>query len=88
MKIDRLVPKDRKKESLIQEEQFVIDIMPWGYRKKQKDILKIVYGAISSKKILNFVYKNSKGEIVKRTVEPMTLLFKGYARYPFRLLPA
>ena len=82
-KIDSLVPKGRKNESLLQEEQLAIDIMPWGYRAKQKRILKIVYKAISEKKLLSFTYKNSKGEKAERTVEPMTLLFKGYAWYLF-----
>lgn len=65
------------------EEQFVIDFVPWGYQDKQRKLLKRVSQAVNNRKLLAFHYKNSKGEHVERTIEPMTLIFKGYAWYIF-----
>jgi predicted DNA-binding transcriptional regulator YafY len=78
-----LVPREGLARLREYSEQFVIDIMPFGYQKRQREFLKNIYGAIQDQNLLRFVYRNMKGECLTRTTEPMTLLFKGYAWYLF-----
>ena len=80
-KIVNLVPHDKTSHFLEKHEEFVIDILPWGVKAKLKDDLKIIQQSIAERKVLRFVYRNSKGKIKVRDVEPMTLVFKGYAWY-------
>ncbi len=82
-KISSLVPKDKKEDLDRHLEQFIIDILPWGYGKRQKDQIKVIHDSIISNRLLLFVYRNSKGEKIERTVEPMTLIFKGYCWFLF-----
>ena len=82
-KIDSLVPPDKRGIQERYSEQFVVDIMPWGYREKQKKLIRMIHGAIADNKLLTFEYRSWKGETLFRTVEPMTLIFKGYAWYLF-----
>lgn len=82
-KITNLVPDD--KTNLLEDhlQQVSIDILPWGYFKTQQKYLKEIHNAISGSRIIEFEYENAKGEVVTRKVEPMTLIFKGYAWYLF-----
>ncbi|MBN2007737.1 YafY family transcriptional regulator [candidate division KSB1 bacterium] len=80
-KIQNLVPKDKEKHVQQHLEQVVIDITPLGYTKRQKARLQIVQQATTRSRLLEFEYRNSRGETVTRIVEPLTLLFKGYAWY-------
>lgn len=82
-KISSLVPKDKTEHLKMHLEQIVIDILPWGYRKTEKENFKLIHQATINNKLLQFIYQNSRGEKIQRKVEPMTLLFKGYAWYLF-----
>ena len=80
-KIQNLVPKDKERQVQRHLQQVVIDIVPMGYTRRQKERLQVVQQAVTRSHLLKFEYRNSKGETCTRTVEPMTLLFKGYAWY-------
>jgi len=82
-KITCLIPDD--KTSLLEDhlQHISIDILPWGTQKKQQKFLKQIHNSVTENKIIKFQYENSKGEIRERKVEPMTLIFKGYAWYLF-----
>ena len=82
-KITSLVPPLPGDKAALFSDQLIIDIMPWGYHKRQKDILRDVHKSIKENSILEFEYRNSKGETAHRTAEPMTLYFKGSAWYLF-----
>jgi predicted DNA-binding transcriptional regulator YafY len=82
-KISSLVPREKSEELKLHLEQIVIDILPWGFTQKQKEYLRLINEAISHSRLVNFSYQNSNGEKSTRTVEPMTLMFKGYAWYLF-----
>jgi predicted DNA-binding transcriptional regulator YafY len=82
-KIQNLVPKDKEQQVQQHLEQVVIDFAPLGYTRRQKERLQVVQQAVTQSHLLQFEYRNSKGETCMRTVEPMTLLFKGYAWYLF-----
>lgn len=80
-KISSLVPKERNDELELRYEQLVIDVSPWGFREEDKWKQKEIYRAITDCKLVKLNYGNLKGEKTLRVVEPMTLLFKGYAWY-------
>ena len=82
-KITCLIPDD--KTSLLEDhlQHISIDILPWGTQKKQQKFLKQIHNSITENYIIEFRYENTKGEIRERRVEPMTLIFKGYAWYLF-----
>ncbi|MBN1799513.1 MAG: YafY family transcriptional regulator [Spirochaetales bacterium] len=82
-KFTSLVPQEGLSKLHEYSEQFVIDIMPLGFHKRQRQFLKVIHSAIQERKLLSFVYRSMKGECLTRTAEPMTLLFKGYAWYLF-----
>ena len=82
-KITCLIPDD--KTNLLEDylQHISIDILPWGTQKKQQKFLKKIHNSVKENNIIKFRYENSKGEIRERKVEPMTLIFKGYAWYLF-----
>lgn len=80
-KILNLVPVDKVDHLKKRFDEFCIDFMPWGFKPKFKEYIKILQQAISDNLIVSFLYRNSKGEALTRNVEPMTLIFKGYAWY-------
>jgi predicted DNA-binding transcriptional regulator YafY len=82
-KISSLVPREKSEEMKLHLEQIVIDILPWGFTEKQKEYLRLIHNAIGNSRLVSFSYQNSKGEKSTRTIEPMTLMFKGYAWYLF-----
>jgi predicted DNA-binding transcriptional regulator YafY len=82
-KIASLVPGRGTDAGTPHEDLFVVDVIPWGYRDRQKKVLKTIHSAVYQHRQLEFDYKNSKGETNRRTVEPMTIVFKGYAWYLF-----
>lgn len=81
-KITCLVPND--KIDILEDylKHISIEIGSWG-QKSQQDYLKLINNAIANKRIIKFKYENAKVEIITRRVEPMTLIFKGYAWYLF-----
>ncbi len=81
-KITSLMP-DQERRYQVLPEQLVIDIQPWGYRKKQRSIMKEIHFAVTHTRIAEFLYKNSRGQKIRRKVEPMTLMYRGFAWYLF-----
>ncbi len=82
-KITSLVPKEKTDQLKLHYEQIVFDILPWGQGKKQKDKMKVVHYSLSHNRLVRFTYRSTKGEKINRTVEPMTLIFKGFTWYLF-----
>ncbi len=82
-KILSLVPDDKMEQLKQKFEEFCIDIVPWGQKQKPKEYLKELQLAIAQKRLVSFDYRNTKGEYAKRIVEPMTLVYKGFAWYLF-----
>lgn len=60
----------------------VIDVMPWGIRHQEKKI-ELLQNAIGDSVLIEFSYRDGNGARSRRTVEPMTLLFKSTAWYLF-----
>jgi predicted DNA-binding transcriptional regulator YafY len=61
----------------------VIDLIPWGTADELEHRLALIQEAISSQRVMRFLYRNSRGESTDREVEPMTLVFKPYLWYLF-----
>jgi predicted DNA-binding transcriptional regulator YafY len=82
-KISNLVPKEKAEEMELFFRQMVIDISPYGYSEKYKEKLKLIQRSIADNKLIRIIYTSSKGEKLERTIEPMTLIMKGYTWYLF-----
>jgi predicted DNA-binding transcriptional regulator YafY len=87
---NRVLHSSRKMESLLPPdsvmrfgEEVRIELSPWGYRSEQDGLLEVLRKATQRKKLVRFSYRNSRGETIERTVEPMTMVFKGSAWYLF-----
>jgi predicted DNA-binding transcriptional regulator YafY len=82
-KIANLLPR-RGDEALKRlGDRIVIDMLPLGCAKKQKDCLQTVHQAVMNRRLIRFEYRNNRGESATRTVEPMTLVLKGTVWYLF-----
>ncbi len=82
-KITSVVPENRAEKVERHLEQFAIDVLPWGVSEKNKETIGLMNQAIESSQIIQFDYCNQKGEITNRSIEPMTIVFKGYGWYLF-----
>jgi predicted DNA-binding transcriptional regulator YafY len=80
-KIGSLVPRDKRNVIAEFNERIAVDMTGWCFDEKRKLILGKLYDAVVSNRLVRFVYRNLKGEQKQRTVEPMTLLFKGSSWY-------
>ncbi|MDQ2086308.1 YafY family protein [Herbivorax sp. ANBcel31] len=60
-----------------------VDFSRWGSSAEEKDRFNIFKEAILNKKVVSFEYYNSYGEKTNRAVEPLKLVFKGYAWYVY-----
>ncbi len=81
-KLHALIPADRQGEVQKQISSLVIDIMPWGIR-HQEEKIELLQGAIGDSFLIEFSYRDGNGARSRRTVEPMTLIFKSTAWYLF-----
>ncbi|MGD9202432.1 MAG: YafY family protein [Chitinispirillia bacterium] len=82
-KINSIVPTNRINEVSSYLEQYAIDAFPWGFSAKKKEQLQSIHNAISNSYIIQFGYRNQKNIKSQRTVEPLTLLYKGNTWYLF-----
>ncbi len=82
-KMTNLIPDNKKQEFLQKNNEIIFDIFPLYCSRKIQENCRIIYDMIQSKKIICITYINQKNEMVKRDIEPMNLIFKGYAWYLF-----
>ena len=60
-----------------------VDFSRWGSDADERQKFSILKTAILNKKLVSFNYYGSNGEKTERTVEPLKLVFKGYAWYVY-----
>jgi len=60
-----------------------VDFSRWGSNTDEREKFNIFKTAIINKKLLSFDYYGSNGEKTERTIEPLKLVFKGYAWYVY-----
>ncbi|TQR23992.1 helix-turn-helix transcriptional regulator [Bacillus safensis] len=74
-KIKSLIPPNID-ESEKQHHVF-IDLSSWGKDSQAEKKLQLIHTAASAQQYIQFTYRNAKGEILPRKVEPYTLVLKG-----------
>jgi predicted DNA-binding transcriptional regulator YafY len=62
-------------------EKIYIDFTAWGDDKPNEDFRKVIQDSIEKKEVVEFIYRNQKGEENGRIVEPMAVVFKGFSWY-------
>lgn len=82
-KISSLLPKGEQPTEPSLFEQLVVDLFPWNQNPVQVERIRSIHRGISECRMISFGYRNLKGEHSQRSVEPMTLVFKGYGWYLF-----
>lgn len=70
-----------KKDTGFNEDGIIIDINPWGSQSKIDSEFRSLYSSILSKNKVSFSYTDYNGILSKRTVEPISLVFKAYSWY-------
>lgn len=76
-----LLPKDDESRISTRHRSLVVDLTPWGPVETPNQTIQVVQRAVDDTRLLAFNYKDSIGRSTSRTVEPHTLIFKGYAWY-------
>lgn len=82
-KIMSLIPESDMAKIDRLDAQLAIDFSPWGNSGAQKSKLRLLRHGIENNRLVSFYYTSLKGEGMQRTVEPMTLVLKGYTWYLF-----
>ncbi|HLV09051.1 MAG TPA: YafY family protein [Halanaerobiales bacterium] len=59
----------------------VMDLTPWGSNQETKNKLEMIRQTITEKRMVNIKYISSKKELIKREIEPISLLIKGATWY-------
>ncbi len=80
-KVKSLVPREKRAEVDALQDQIVVDILPWGYRAREKELMKDAYRALRGRRLLEITYRTYGGKTSTRVVEPMTLVYKGSGWY-------
>lgn len=81
--ITKMVPQDKQSSLHRYSEQIVFDFLPFGYGERAKNMLDDINTALRLSRCITFTYKNLKGEKTQRTVEPISLVYKGVGWYLF-----
>jgi predicted DNA-binding transcriptional regulator YafY len=79
--LDSLLIKDDTAAGLPAHHSLVVDITPWGPTLTSEETVRTVQRAVDSGLLLDFSYTDASGKVSRRTVEPHTLVYKGYAWY-------
>ena len=76
-----LLPKDEDTQIANRHRSFVVDLTPWGPVETPNQTIQVVQQAVDDVRLLAFSYNDASGVSTSRTVEPHTLVYKGYAWY-------
>jgi len=76
-----LLPKDDEPRISPRHRSFVVDLTPWGPAETPNQTVQAVQRAVDDARLLTFSYSDASGRSSHRTVEPHTLIYKGYAWY-------
>lgn len=76
-----LKPEGDEEQISSRHRSLVVDLTPWGPVETPNQIMGLVQQALDNTSPLAFSYTDSSGSHTNRTVEPHTLVYKGYAWY-------
>ncbi len=82
-KIKSLVSTGSEKRGTARSHPIVYDFNPWGHTEESMRRVNQLREAIESRQRVTFLYTKYQGEAQKRTVEPVTLILKGYVWYVY-----
>lgn len=82
-KLHNLIPSDKSEDLSRQLEELIIEKQPWVNNKRHKEQIQRLRQAIAGHKLITIRYQNYESDISDRQIEPMSLIFKGYAWYLF-----
>ena len=80
-KINTIIPKTQSEQFQSLSQQVIYDFSHWGQHSKLEEILRLLKQAIDKNTRISFIYRNAKGEVHDRLVEPYTLVRKGPSWY-------
>ncbi|MFZ5643805.1 MAG: helix-turn-helix transcriptional regulator [Bacillota bacterium] len=80
-KIKGLIPDFKSSEYREKSSRIIIDLTPWGGNDAQKEKITLLKNAIESSTVVFFEYTCSKGNKLKREVEPVSLVLKMHTWY-------
>lgn len=80
-KIQGLLPEEERADIGLESETIVIDAVTWDNSKRYSRKIQTLYEKIKNRQLIAIAYLDSNGRATQRQVEPMTLVFKGYAWY-------
>lgn len=79
-KIKGLIPENIK-EKLQKNEEIIIDFTPWGGNKREREKANLIRNAITDNRVICFQYTNTQRQSLERSIEPMSIVLKGYSWY-------
>jgi predicted DNA-binding transcriptional regulator YafY len=79
--LDNLLLEDDEATKQPGHRPLVVDITPWGPTLTPQETIQTVQRAVDGALLLSFSYTDASGKVSRRTVEPHTLVFKGYTWY-------
>lgn len=82
-KVASLVPGEQAEAFSRHLDVLVVEMAPWGMAGERRDLVRLVHQAILEARLLTFDYRAPDGQATRRTVEPMTLLYRGQSWYLF-----
>ncbi len=82
-KIATLLPRSASFDIQGMQQPIAFDFIPWGYSSNYKKLFMNLYHSIENQKIVIIDYSKPLQQSIRRHIEPMTLLFKGYNWYLF-----
>lgn len=82
-KIECLIPEEREEEFERRSEQVAFDMVPWSSGERWNDHFRLLNRAVTEQRLVSFTYTSYQSATGRRTVEPMTLLFKVNCWYLF-----
>lgn len=82
-KLQNLIPEHSRGFFNDSFEQIAIDLIPWGITGRSRENLKLLYQAVTERRLISMTYRSPGKRPEKRKVEPMTILVKGFSWYLF-----
>lgn len=79
--LDNLLLKDGEALGPTPPQTLMVDLTPWGPTPLAEETVRTVQRAVDAGLLLDFSYTDAAGKVSRRTVEPHTLVYKGYAWY-------
>ncbi len=80
-KIVALIPDDKEALYRKHSDSFIIDISGWSMGGRHVQTMQFIHAAVSRSVLIVFDYTSADGEESRRTVEPHTLIYKGFNWY-------